>query len=291
MNTKTTNDQRRLPVWLRKKINWQDTKAVKNILRDLSLNTVCEGAHCPNISGCFARYRATFMILGAICTRGCKFCAVSKGTPLAVDQDEPQRVARAVQALKLKHVVVTSVTRDDLADYGADHFARTIRHLKALNKVKIEVLTPDFQGKEEFVKKVVEAKPDVFNHNLETVPRLYAMVRPEASYTRSIKLLKMVKELDSSIYTKSGLMLGLGENESEVIKVMRDLREVKCDMLTLGQYLQPSLHHYPVKEYLPPVQFEQFKTIAGDLGFMSVASGPYVRSSYMAEENYLSVLS
>lgn len=286
---KILNDKRRLPIWLRKKINWQDTRSIKYLLRDLSLNTVCENAHCPNISGCFASGRATFMILGNVCTRSCKFCAVAKGVPQAVDRNEPERVARAVQSLKLKHVVITSVTRDDLADYGADHFVRSIRAIRDLTPATIEVLTPDFKGTPEAIKKVVKANPDVFNHNLETVPRLYPVVRPEASYINSLELLRLVKKLNPAIYTKSGLMLGLGEDEQEVVKVMADLRQADCDMLTLGQYLQPSLNHYPVKKYLLPAQFEKYKAMGERLGFLLVNSGPYVRSSYMAEENYLSV--
>jgi lipoyl synthase len=285
-----TTLKKRLPVWLRKKINWQDTRPVKHLLRELSLNTVCERARCPNISGCFAGGRATFMILGNVCTRNCKFCAVTKGHPSLPDRDEPERVAKAVQTLKLKHVVITSVTRDDLADYGAEHFANTVRYIRKENKTTtIEILTPDFQGNEKAIKKTVKAEPDVFNHNLETVSRSYSLIRPEASYARSLQLLKLVKELDPFIYTKSGLMLGLGEKEKEVIKVMEDLRRVNCDMLTLGQYLAPSFDHYPVQEYILPAQFDKYKFIAEKLGFLSVASGPYVRSSYMAEENYLSV--
>ncbi len=285
------NGKRRFPDWLRKKLNWQDTKEIKSFLRKLDLHTVCEAARCPNISECFGNNQATFMILGDICTRGCKFCAVKRGSPLPPDENEPQRVAKAVGSLRLKYVVVTSVTRDDLPDYGADHFYRTIKHIRNLNQAKVEVLTPDFQGSLTSIKRVIEARPDVFNHNLETVPRLYSLLRPDASYMRSLNILRVVKELDDSVCTKSGLMLGLGECEDELIQVMRDLRGVGCDILTLGQYLQPSFSHCSVVEYLKPQEFDRYRKIAEEMGFSFVASGPYIRSSYMAEEAYLCALS
>ncbi len=273
---------------VKKKINWQDTKEVKSLLRQLALNTVCESARCPNISECFKNGQVTFMILGDICTRNCKFCAVRKGIPKSVDENEPEKIAQAVQFQKLKYVVITSVTRDDLPDYGAEHFARTIEKIRLINKnSKIEVLTPDFQGSKAAIKKVVKAVPNVFSHNLETVPRLYSLVRPGASYRISLNLLKFAKGQEVSVYTKSGLMLGLGEHEDEVVKVMHDLRRVHCDILTLGQYLQPSFNHYPVQEYLSPQKFNKYRKIGKKLGFLFVSSGPYVRSSYMAEEGYL----
>lgn len=282
------NDKKRFPDWLRKKLDWRDTKEIKSLLRELDLHTVCEGARCPNISECFRNSQATFMILGDICTRGCKFCAIKRGYPQPPDENEPQRVAKAVKKLGLKYVVITSVTRDDLPDYGADHFYRTIKYIKNLNQTKIEVLTPDFKGSLESIKRVMEARPDVFNHNLETVLRLYPLVRPDALYMRSLDILRVVKELDGSICTKSGLMLGLGEREDEVIQVMCDLRSVGCDILTLGQYLQPSFNHYPVSEYLKTQEFDKYRKTAEELNFSFVASGPYVRSSYMAEEAYYS---
>ncbi len=273
------------PPWLKKKLDLKVCHTLKVLLRDLGLHTICEESGCPNISDCFARGTATFLILGDVCTRNCRFCAVKKGKPLPVDADEPRRVAEAVRRLNLRHVVVTSVTRDDLPDGGAAQFAQTVLNIREqMPNITIEVLIPDFQGDKEAIKRVVEARPDVIGHNVETVPRLYPEVRPKADYRRSLKVLRIVKELNNEIYTKSGLMLGLGENEEEVMQVCQDLRAVGCDFLSLGQYLAPNLKAYPVKEYIHPDKFEAYKRDALSLGFLYVASGPYVRSSYLAEE-------
>jgi len=275
-----------LPEWLKKRAPQQELlQEMQKLLRSLSLHTVCEEARCPNIGECFTRKTATFMILGDRCTRNCRFCAVKKGNPLPLDPQEPENVAKAVNKLRLKYVVITSVTRDDLDDGGANQFAKTIKEIRKLNKgVKIEVLIPDFKGSLSSLKKVIEAKPFVLNHNLETIPRLYSEVRPLANYERSLKLLEQAKELNSSIYTKSGLMVGLGETFGEVIEVMKDLRRVKCDILTIGQYLRPSIKHLPVKEYVRPEKFEEYEKIGKSQGFLSVISGPFVRSSYRAKE-------
>ncbi|MCR4431506.1 MAG: lipoyl synthase [Tepidanaerobacteraceae bacterium] len=272
------------PEWLKVKISHDELKLMQNFLKDMSLNTVCQSADCPNIGECFAKKTATFMIMGKICTRRCRFCAVSKGQPEPLDEDEPKRVAEAAERLGLKHVVVTCVTRDDISDGGASHFAKTIDELKKIPGLAVEVLVSDFGGSEESIKTVVKARPEIINHNVETVPRLYPKVRPQASYDRSLSLLKRVKELDEKIHTKSGIMVGLGETEDEVINVMKDLRKVNCDMMTIGQYLRPSKEHIEVAEYIIPEQFERYKEIGYSLGFKYIASGPLVRSSYHASE-------
>lgn len=274
------------PEWLRIRVqSGGNYSEVENILKDLSLNTVCEEANCPNKMECFNRKTATFMILGRICTRNCTFCNVEKNKPQPVDEDEPMHVAKAVRELNLRHVVITSVTRDDLPDGGADHFARVINEIKKLDKkVTVEVLIPDFKGSIEALNKVADAMPEVINHNVETVPRLYPSVRPMAVYKRSLKLLDNVKNRNSKIFTKSGIMLGLGENKEEVIEVLKDLRDVDCDFLTIGQYLAPSKKHHPVIEYVHPDIFEEYENKAYELGFKYVASGPLVRSSYLAEK-------
>jgi len=275
-----------LPEWLKKRAPKEELlQEMRGLLRSLSLHTVCEEARCPNIGECFARKIATFMILGDRCTRNCRFCAVKKGNPSPLDPQEPENVAKAVNKLRLKYVVITSVTRDDLNDGGANQFAKTIKEVKKLNKeTKIEVLIPDFKGFLSSLKKVIEAEPFVLNHNLETVPRLYSEVRPQANYMRSLKLLKQAKELNSSIHTKSGLMVGLGETFDEIVKVMKDLRKVKCEILTIGQYLRPSIKHLPVKEYIRPEKFQEYEKIGKSLGFLAIISGPFVRSSYRAGE-------
>jgi len=275
-----------LPEWLKKRAPKEELlQEMRELLRSLSLHTVCEEARCPNIGECFARKTATFMILGDRCTRNCRFCAVKKGNPLPLDPQEPENIAKAVNKLRLKYVVITSVTRDDLNEGGANQFAKTIREIKKLNKeVKIEVLIPDFKGSLPSLKKVIEAEPFVLNHNLETVSHLYSEVRPQANYKRSLKLLKRAKELNPSIHTKSGLMVGLGETFDEIVKVMKDLRKVKCEILTIGQYLRPSIKHLPVKEYIRPEEFQEYKKIGKSLGFLSIISGPFVRSSYRAGE-------
>jgi lipoic acid synthetase len=275
----------RKPAWLNKKINLKDLNQTKELLADLNLNTVCQEALCPNIGECFSSGQATFMILGDICTRNCRFCGVTKGEPKKADLNEPSRVAQAVKRLKLKHVVITSVTRDDLELQGADIFSETIREIKENTQAEsIEVLIPDFQGKKKLFDLVIEAKPDVINHNVETVAALYNQVRPLANYKVSLEVLKYTKEKDPSIYTKSGLMLGLGETDSEVLKVLDDLREIDCDFLTLGQYLNPSKNHHPVVDFITPEKFENYKEEALKRGFRFVASAPYVRSSYKARE-------
>ncbi|AIS52731.1 lipoyl synthase LipA [Thermoanaerobacter kivui] len=272
------------PEWLKVRLLNEDLNRMEAFLKSMSLNTVCQSANCPNMGECFARKTATFMIMGNICTRNCRFCAVEKGHPQPLDENEPRRIAEAAQKLGLKHVVVTCVTRDDLPDGGASHFAKTIYELKKLPGVTVEVLVSDFMGKEESIAQVVEAKPDIINHNVETVPRLYPNVRPKADYLRSLNLLKKSNELDTYILTKSGIMVGLGETEEEVIQVMKDLRSVDCDMMTIGQYLRPSAKHIEVAEYVTPQQFKRYEEIGYELGFKYVASGPLVRSSYHADE-------
>jgi lipoic acid synthetase len=256
------------------------------MLRELRLHTVCEEAGCPNRGECFGRGCAAFMILGRVCTRGCRFCCVEKGNPAPVDADEPENVARAVELLGLGHVVLTSVTRDDLPDGGAAHFAaviRAIRHTMDDNPPRIEVLIPDFMGDSDALLTVLAARPDIINHNIETVPRLYSAVRPEADYRRSLELLGRVKDINPAILTKSGIMVGLGETFGEVLGVFADLRAAGCELLTVGQYLAPSRRHYPVAEYIRPEVFEEYKRRALEMGFLHVESGSLVRSSYMAE--------
>jgi len=271
----------RKPDWIRVKAPmgkaFSDTKA---LMRRLNLATVCEEAACPNIGECWTKKHATVMILGDTCTRACAFCNVKTGMPRAVDLSEPQHVADAAAELGLEHIVVTSVDRDDLPDGGAHHFADTIRAIRrACPATTIEVLTPDFLRKDGALDIVVEAKPDVFNHNLETVPSLYLTVRPGARYFHSLRLLQRVKELDPSMFTKSGIMVGLGEERNEVLQVMDDLRSAEVDFITIGQYLQPTRKHHEVKRFVPPDEFEALKTVAYTKGFLMVASAPLTRSS------------
>lgn len=274
------------PDWLRIRVQGDGKyKEVEEILKNLSLNTVCEEANCPNKMECFNRKTATFMILGRVCTRNCSFCNVEKGKPQPVDEYEPVHVAKAADKLDLRHVVITSVTRDDLPDGGAGHFAKVIQELRKLGKrVTVEVLIPDFRGSMEALNKVIDAMPEIINHNVETVPRLYPSVRPMAVYKRSLDLLAAVKREKPEILTKSGIMVGLGEKKEEVIEVMEDLRGVDCDFLTIGQYLAPSKKHHPVVEYIHPDIFEEYREKAYETGFAYVASRPFVRSSYMAEK-------
>jgi lipoic acid synthetase len=254
------------------------------------LHTVCEGADCPNIGECFASKTCTFMILGNVCTRNCRFCAVAQGRPSTVDPGEPQAVALTTHQLGLKHVVVTSVSRDDLDDGGAGHFAATIRAIRAqVPETTIEVLIPDFQGSIDALQLVLDAKPDVINHNVETVPRLYSTVRPQAIYHRSLELLKRVSESGRDILSKSGLMLGLGETNGEVIEVMEDLRKVDCNILTLGQYLSPSPAHHPIVEYVHPDTFKMLREMGYNMGFLEVNAGPLVRSSYHAAKTFSNI--
>lgn len=251
---------------------------------DLRLETVCESARCPNRTECWSKQTATFMILGNVCTRPCGFCSVPKGKTETVQADEPQRVAEAAARLGLKYVVITSVTRDDLPDGGAEHFVRCIEAVRERTQARIEVLTPDFRGNRQAISRVIAARPDVFNHNTETVPRLYHRVRRNAAYQRTLDLLAQVRAEAPEMKTKSGLMLGLGETRDELLEVCSDLRAVDCDMLTLGQYLQPSPEHLPVERYVPPEEFEELGELMRKLGFSMVASGPFVRSSYHAGE-------
>jgi len=277
----------RLPEWLRIKLPTSDTFArTRSLLDELKLHTVCESARCPNHWECWSKGTATFMIAGDRCTRACGFCAVTTAKPLALEADEPARVAEATRRMRLRHVVVTAVARDDLPDGGAEHFRQTIEAVRAWNPgVVIEVLTPDFNDRDESIDAVLSANPHIFNHNLETVRRLTPGVRHRATYDRSLSVLGKVKaRRGPGIYTKSGLMLGLGEREEELVQALEDLRRVGCDILTLGQYLQPTLKHLPVVEYIPPEKFAEYKEVAEKMGFRHVASGPMVRSSYHAEE-------
>jgi lipoic acid synthetase len=275
----------RLPPWLRRPLpRGNGNFFTHNLLRELRLETVCENARCPNRPECYARRTATFMILGNICTRPCGFCAVPRGAPTALEADEPERVAEAAARLGLRHVVITSVTRDDLPDGGAEHFFQCVRAVRARTHATVEVLTPDFQGDLEALNRVLQSEPDVYNHNLETVPRLYKKVRGRADYRRSLDLLRHVKQRAPAATTKSGLMLGLGETLDELLEVWADLRAVGCDALTLGQYLAPTLKHIPVVRYVPPAEFQTLDGLARSLGFQHVASGPFVRSSYHADE-------
>lgn len=260
--------------------------AVFRLLERLHLHTVCQGAKCPNMAECFGRGTATFMILGNVCTRNCRFCAVPGGEPLPLDEDEPRNVAEAVAALNLRHAVVTSVTRDDLPNGGSGHFARTIREIRARCGASVEVLTPDFKGNEEDIARVADALPDVFNHNIETVPRLYPAVRPQADYSRSLEVLRFVKNRRPEIVTKSGLMVGLGETGEEVVEALKDLRGTGCDFVTIGQYLRPSKAHLPIARFVTPEEFDGLAETARTLGFGGVASAPFARSSYHAGEMY-----
>lgn len=275
------------PKWLKVRAPLSpEAAAIGRTMRELKLNTVCEEASCPNIGNCWQHGSATFMILGSICTRSCAFCDVVTGRPDPVDPAEAENLAAAVARLGLKHVVITSVDRDDLPDGGAGHYAAVIRELrKSQPEVTIEVLTPDFQRKpDSCLNTVIEAGPDIFNHNLETVPRLYRSVRPGARYYTSLRLLQRAKELDAQVVTKSGIMLGLGEERDEVLQVLDDMREADIDILTIGQYLRPSPNHHPVMKYWTPEEFEELKYLAGKRGFGMVASGPLVRSSFHADE-------
>ncbi|MBV9706347.1 MAG: lipoyl synthase [Chloroflexi bacterium] len=282
----TTTIPERRPEWLRvRPPKGENYQYLKQLMRSQSLHTVCEEARCPNIGECWGQKTATFMILGRVCTRSCGFCAVETGRPSGLDWEEPKRVAEAVQAMDLRHAVVTSVNRDELKDGGAAVFATTIRWIRRLNpQCKVEVLTPDFKGVYDALRVVMEAQPDVYNHNVETIPRLYKRVRPQAVYTRSLQVLKWAKQMYPNAPTKSGFMLGLGETWDEVITVMQDLREHDVDILTIGQYLRPSLHHLPIERYVPLEEFTALKAEGKKMGFRHVASGPFVRSSYHARE-------
>jgi lipoyl synthase len=274
---------KRHPVWLNKKIDFNKMTQTQAILKKFDLNTVCQSAICPNMGECFQRGEATFMILGKHCSRSCSFCNIDNREPDSVDLNEPHRIAEAVSELGLNHVVVTSVTRDDLSDGGAELFCATIRSIRDKSPdLKIELLIPDFKLNIESLKSIISLKPDIIAHNIETVSRLYPKVRPEADYRRSLEVLNIVKSEDSSIFTKSGLMLGLAEREEEVLEALDDLREVAVDFLSIGQYLAPTLKHYPVAEYIEPKKFREYKEEAIRRGFLYVMSAPYVRSSYQA---------
>ena len=276
------------PEWLRRRFSFKSSVTeVNDLLLDLNLHTVCQEAHCPNQSECFGNNTATFMLLGDHCTRNCTFCAVTQGTLEIPNPEEPQRVAEAVSRLGLSYVVLTSVTRDDLADGGGSHFAATIKSIRSVGSdILVEVLVPDFQGYAQALATVIAAQPAVLNHNLETLPRLYPAVRPQADYQRSLLLLEEVKRLHPEATTKSGFMVGLGERQEEVSSLLWDLRKANCDLVTIGQYLRPSQDHHPVVDYIHPEIFKAYQKEAEELGFSGVASGPYVRSSYQAEKLY-----
>ncbi|MDC7227114.1 MAG: lipoyl synthase [Spirochaetales bacterium] len=274
------------PDWLKVRFKaGYDFTGVENLLERLKLNTVCEEAACPNKGECFNRKTATFMILGRVCTRSCTFCNVSGGKTETVNPFEPENIAQAVKELELKHVVITSVTRDDLSDGGAGHFVEVINSIKSkYNDVVIEVLIPDFNGNEDALNTVISAGPDIINHNVETIPSLYDEVRPQADYHQSLELLRRVKNKNKSIYTKSGIMLGLGETQKGVLAVFRDLRDAGCDFLTVGQYLSPSDKHHPVVDWVHPDIFDSYHKAAIDAGFLHASCAPLVRSSYLADE-------
>lgn len=286
----------RLPAWLRERhTNFPAVHELKKDLRRLSLHTVCESARCPNMHECFARGAATFMILGNLCTRGCGFCSVPKGSfrkhEFSLDPDEPENVARMAAGLNLRYVVITSVNRDDLADGGSHHFARTVREVRrALPESRVEVLTPDFCGDFDAVARVLDAGPHVFNHNMETIERLYRRVRPQANYRQSLDVLAFAKQHRAEVLTKSGLMAGLGESPEEVRHLLRDLRASDVDVATIGQYLQPTRRNLPVAQYVTPQQFDQYRDYGLSIGFRMTFSGPLVRSSYMAEQTAGQVL-
>ena len=275
----------RLPAWLKRQLpRGNENFFTDHLLDDLGLETVCENARCPNRPECYSRRTATFMILGNVCTRPCGFCSVPRGETLELEDDEPARVAEAAERLGLKHVVITSVTRDDLPDGGADHFYRCVLAVRQRTGAAVEVLTPDFLGDVAAIDRVIDARPEVYNHNLETVPRLYRKVRGQADYRRSLDLLLRVKRRAPEMVTKSGLMLGIGETIDELFDVLADLRDVGCDVLTLGQYLAPTLKHIPVARFVPPAEFDAIAARARAFGFRQVVAGPFVRSSYHADE-------
>ena len=285
---KPINPIKKKPNWIRSKLsNSKEFFLTKTIVNNNNLVTVCQEANCPNISECWSKRHATFMIMGDTCTRACAFCDVKTGVPGKLDPLEPVRIAEAVKKLDLRHVVITSVDRDDLNDGGSNHFFEVINHIRKINSnTTVEVLTPDFLRKGDAYKKVLEAKPDVFNHNIETVPSLYLKVRPGSRYFASLELLKNAKRFDNNIFTKSGIMLGLGENRDEILQVMDDLRAADVDFLTIGQYLQPSAKHHPLEKYYTPKEFDDYGTIAKAKGFLLVSSTPLTRSSYHADEDF-----
>jgi len=285
---KPVNPIKKKPYWIRSKlINSKKFFFTKTVVNQNNLVTVCQEANCPNISECWSKRHATFMIMGDTCTRACAFCDVKTGKPRKLDPLEPFKISTAIKKLNLKHAVITSVDRDDLNDGGANHFYNVILETKKNNpKTTLEVLTPDFLRKGESFKKIIEGRPDVFNHNIETVPGLYRKVRPGSRYFSSVELLKNVKKIDKNIFTKSGLMVGLGENKDEVLQVMDDLRSAEVDFLTIGQYLQPSVKHHPLSRYYHPDEFKELESVAKSKGFLLVSSSPLTRSSYHADEDF-----
>ena len=285
---KPVNPIKKKPSWIRSRLtNTQEFFLTKTIVNQYNLKTVCQEANCPNITECWSKRHATFLIMGETCTRACAFCDVATGKPKPLDLLEPIKIANAVKKLNLKHAVITSVDRDDLDDGGASHFNEVIKETKKINPTTtIEVLTPDFLRKGDSYKKVIESKPDVFNHNIETVPGLYRKVRPGSRYFASLELLKNVKEIDKNIFTKSGLMVGLGENKDEILQVMDDLISAQVDFLTIGQYLQPSVKHHPLDRYYKPEEFKELELIAKSKGFLLVSSSPLTRSSYHADIDF-----
>ena len=286
---KIVTTQRRLPDWLRRDLaSGHQAPQTDTLIKDLGLHTICESGRCPNRNECYSQKTATFMIMGDICTRSCKFCSVSIGKPEVLDVEEPRRVAEATRKLGLKHVVVTSVNRDDLEDEGVSHFVQVIEELKKITPLPIiEILTPDFKRTQRLaVRNILQVEPDIFNHNVETVPRLYRGVRPQAVYEKSLQIFREIRAVSCRVLTKSGLMLGLGETREEVLQVLQDLRDAGCDILTLGQYLQSSTLGLPVAEYIHPDSFAQYKREAQEMGFVWVESAPYVRSSFHAKESF-----
>ena len=285
---KPINPIKKKPNWIRSKItNSQEFFLTKSIVNKYKLKTVCQEANCPNITECWSKRHATFLIMGDTCTRACAFCDIITGKPKSLDLNEPIKISLAVKKLNLKHVVITSVDRDDLDDGGSNHFYNVVIETRKINpQTTIEVLTPDFLRKGDSYKRVIEARPDVFNHNIETVPSLYRKVRPGSRYFSSLELLKNAKKINKNIFTKSGLMVGLGENKDEILQVMDDLRSAEVDFLTIGQYLQPTVKHHPLKRYYEPEEFEELKTIAESKGFLLVSSSPLTRSSYHADEDF-----
>jgi len=272
------------PEWLRKKISLSINRELETIFSDLKVNTVCQEAMCPNISECFSKNNATFLILGTICTRACSFCAVTKGHPMALDENEPENVALSVKKLGLKHVVITSSTRDDLKDGGAEHFCKTVKAIKAVdNSIVVELLIPDMRENKDAIQSIADSGAEIIGHNLETVPRLYD-IRRGSDYKRSLRVLKVLSSLNPSIETKSGIMLGFGERDDEVKVLMQNLLDVGCRYLSIGQYLSPSNHHVKVVEYVKPERFEKLRKLGMDMGFKYIKSSPYTRSSYMAHE-------
>ena len=285
---KPVNLIKKKPSWIRSRlINSQNFFLTKSIINQKKIHTVCQEANCPNITECWSKRHATFLIMGDVCTRACAFCDIKTGKPKPLDLLEPIKIAKATKELNLKHVVITSVDRDDLIDGGAEHFSKVIHEVRKMNNsTTIEVLTPDFLRKGKAFTKVVLAEPDVFNHNIETVPSLYLKVRPGSRYFASLELLKSVKQMDKTIFTKSGIMLGMGEKRDEILQVMDDLKSADVDFITIGQYLQPSVKHHPLERYVHPDEFKELKRIAESKGFLIVASSPLTRSSYHADEDF-----